>query len=235
MKKVSIILLLSMLIISACSAENNNQDISEATAETIQTMETEETIEAALDPEPPEEDSSPLKISDIEEVRSICNEHLIEVHDDFEDHYMFKTGNLEDKEWLRSERPSTDTQKKECTIIPGLFIPGDCSDGEFRLLIMYHGKDWLFLNSMKIKVNDEIEEFSLPKISRDVGEGLVFESSSYRVDTKSLNLLRKAVNENNCIIRLIGKDGTYDFIFTDEQLEQLKHIVDAHDQIFKED
>ena len=106
----------------------------------------------------------------------------------------------------------------------------------FRLVFVfsYRGKQWLFFELVRIKVDDEIYDFDLSsfKIHRKVlDDGKVIEYAAIHPNSDLIEMFRKAYQSKNLTIRFVGKDNTFTYEAPEETLNAIEEIITIYDQV----
>ena len=207
-----LVILLSILLLTGC---DNNTDIQNTVQSTEVSTEASETST-----EDPEESFNISQITDIEEVRNICNSELHEEYDDFDEIYRYYAATI-----------TNSTKYFEFKITPYLSYNTKNNNCQLFVSINYTGDNWMFLKSMKLKTDDNMYSIDFPRTSTDVGYGKVYESVQVPVDVISYYAFRDMINCDSCTIRILGQDTYHDITFDSDIIEEFRKVISAYNKL----
>lgn len=101
----------------------------------------------------------------------------------------------------------------------------DNFDLNLLLRISYEGQDWLFVDSMTIKTDNDKYELNMSLDKRDNSGGSVWEWRQLQNREIDINMLEDMMNSNSVTIRLKGRQYYDDRELTYNEKEALKQII----------
>jgi len=123
--------------------------------------------------------------------------------------------------------------------IINFFLATTDTDTEFRFcpnaFITYGGEDWLFINSLYIKIGEEVEQFPSIDQIRNVQSGSVTEIVPISFDSEESILFLSKVFSGNPVEIRFGSDSpkAEDRLLTDKELKGLKKILLAYRYMYQ--
>lgn len=113
-----------------------------------------------------------------------------------------------------------------------LYMPHKDDSTSLRVVLKYHGYDWIFFNEVQIKTGGKIYDFPIVEddIKRDVGGSKVLETYDTGVTDDILDILNKIKENNDCTIRFSG-EKTNTVEMTAEELQGIIDVLSAYEDI----
>jgi hypothetical protein len=91
-----------------------------------------------------------------------------------------------------------------------------------RLKMQYYSEDWLFVNSVVIKADDDVYEMGDLDFERDNSSGSIWEWVD--IPIKDFKMLNRVMTAKRVVIRFNGRQYYKDFIVPDNQLAQIREV-----------
>jgi hypothetical protein len=104
----------------------------------------------------------------------------------------------------------------------------DTRTGPLRFKFHYHSDDWLFIEKLVVKVDDE--KFEIPveydEVSRNNNTAGIFEAYDVTVTPQIKNMLDAVVKADRVILRAEGKDSHDDFEISEDTRQRIKEVME---------
>lgn len=102
--------------------------------------------------------------------------------------------------------------------------------------ILYHGKEWLFIQKIFVKINSD-EPIDIPNknLLRDISTKSGVNVNEAHGLLIRHDLFEKMANAQNVTFRISGKKGTYDVELMPEELNAMRWMLETYNSIPKQD
>lgn len=90
-----------------------------------------------------------------------------------------------------------------------------------RLVIRYHGEDWLFIQKIMIKADESIFEITPKKVERD-NDSQVWEYIDITPDKTEIAMISNVIASKTTKIRFEGKQHYFDWVLSSKEINALK-------------
>lgn len=100
---------------------------------------------------------------------------------------------------------------------------GSSAGYPLRMKLHYFADNWLFINSVTIKADDQIFNLENLNFERDNGSGSIWEWSDSAVD--DMAMLNKILSAKKVVIRFDGRQYYNDFTLPDSQKNAMKEVL----------
>ncbi|TFD92758.1 hypothetical protein E2605_18105 [Dysgonomonas capnocytophagoides] len=90
-----------------------------------------------------------------------------------------------------------------------------------RLVIRYHGEDWLFIQKIMIKADESIFEITPQKVERD-NDSQVWEYIDITPDKTEIAMISNVIASKTTKIRFEGKQHYFDWVLSSKEINALK-------------
>ncbi len=161
-----------------------------------------------------------------EEIETIAKKNcLVRSYDDFDDVSFYYANYM-----LRK----SDEQKYYCEISNGmyLYMSQKDEDVDLRCVFTYEGDDWIFLDNVALKIDEEKYEYDIPysDVKRKAfNDGTVSEKYDFSVSDSFIDVIKSIYDTGECSIRFKGEDGSNTVELNSSDILAIRHVVTAYE------